>query len=318
MPLKNFTDLKDDGSTAAGVWIYTGIYPAEGVNRAAARVPDDYVSLGWGFAWPANRRILYNRASADPDGKPWSERKRYVWWDRVKHSWVGFDIPDFPATKAPRTPGHWASGGMDAHDGASPFIMKPDGKIWLFTPSGVVDGPLPTHYEPWEGPVGNALYPRHPRNPVARLFNVVGNKYIDPGNTAFPVVITTYRLTEHHVGGAMTRWLPWLAELQPELFVELSPELAHMAWSFPRLACPACGECQHQRLGYLHAEGQAEFRRADVCESCHGYLKAIAVLDPFSPAALLDADLATVALDFAAIERGYHRVATSTRHSYTA
>jgi formate dehydrogenase major subunit len=226
VPIKSFADLKDDGSTAAGVWIYTGIYPADGDNRAAARVADDYVSLGWGFAWPANRRILYNRASADPDGKPWSERKRYIWWDRAKQQWVGFDSPDFPLGKAPGTRSDWAKGGMDALDGASPFIMKPDGKAWLFAPNGLVDGPLPTHYEPWEGPVGNALYPRHPRNPVARVFNVVGNKYIDPGDPAFPVVVTTYRLTEHHVGGAMTRWVPWLAELQPELFVELSPELA--------------------------------------------------------------------------------------------
>lgn len=226
VPLGSFTDLKDDGTTAAGAWIYTGIYPAEGNNRAAARVPDDYVSLGWGFSWPANRRILYNRASADPDGKPWSERKRYVWWDTGQRQWVGFDVPDFPVTKDPNAKGVWSKGGLDAHDGAAPFIMKPDGKAWLFAPNGVVDGPLPTHYEPWEAPVGNALYPLHPRNPVARIFDVPGNKYIDPGDPAFPVVITTYRLTEHHVGGAMTRWVPWLAELQPELFVELSPELA--------------------------------------------------------------------------------------------
>lgn len=226
VPLPSFADLRDDGTTAAGAWIYTGIYPADGNNRAASRVSDDYVSLGWGFAWPANRRILYNRASADPGGKPWSERKRYVWWDSARRQWTGFDVPDFPATKPPTARGVWSRGGLDAHDGASPFIMKPDGKAWLFTPSGVVDGPLPTHYEPWETPGGNSLYPAHPRNPVARIFNVPGNRYIDPGDPAFPVVITTYRLTEHHVGGAMTRWVPWLAELQPELFVEISPELA--------------------------------------------------------------------------------------------
>ena len=226
VPLKSFADLKDDGSTAAGVWIYTGVYPAEGVNHAASRVSDDWVALGWGFAWPANRRILYNRASADPAGRPWSKRKQYVWWDEAKREWTGYDVPDFPVGTAPDTQANWAKGGMAALDGTSPFIMKPDGKAWLFAPNGLVDGPLPTHYEPWEGPVGNALYPTHPRNPVARLFNVVGNKYIDPGDPAFPVVITTYRLTEHHVGGAMTRWLPWLTELQPELFVELSTELA--------------------------------------------------------------------------------------------
>lgn len=224
--LASFGDLKDDGTTASGAWIYTGILPKAGDNRAAARHGDDYVSLGWGFAWPANRRILYNRASADPEGRPWSERKKYVWWDATKRSWVGYDVPDFPATKAPATKGVWTKGGVDAHDGASPFIMKPDGKAWLFAPTGIVDGPLPSHYEPWESPGGNPLYRANPRNPVAKLFNVVGNKYIDPGDPAYPVIITTYRLTEHHVGGAMTRWVPWLAELMPELFVELPPELA--------------------------------------------------------------------------------------------
>jgi formate dehydrogenase major subunit len=232
VPVKSFTDLKDDGSTASGGWIYSGVYPEEGVNRAAARVGDDYTALGWGFAWPANRRILYNRASADPSGKPWSERKRYVWWDPTadngkggKGKWVGFDVPDFPADKAPTYKGSWAKGGVDAHDGDWPFIMKPDGKAWLFAPGGLTDGPLPTHYEPWEGPIRNPLYGVG-RNPVAKVFNVVGNKYIDPGDPRFPVVITTYRLTEHHLTGVMSRWVPWLAELQPELFVEISPELA--------------------------------------------------------------------------------------------
>jgi formate dehydrogenase major subunit len=225
VPVRSFSDLKDDGSTASGAWIYTGIYPEEGVNKAAARQGDDYTSLGWGFAWPANRRILYNRASADPAGRPWSERKRYIWWDEGKKSWVGYDVPDFPATKPPAYRGVWAKGGIDALDGDAPFIMKPDGKAWLFAPSGLVDGPLPTHYEPWEAPVKNALYSVE-RNPVAKTFNVVGNKYIDPGDPNFPIVISTYRLTEHHLSGVMSRWLPWLAALQPELFVEISPELA--------------------------------------------------------------------------------------------
>ncbi|CAN5818136.1 formate dehydrogenase [soil metagenome] len=224
--VKSFGDLRDDGSTASGAWIYTGIYPEEGRNLAAARDADEYVSLGWAFAWPANRRILYNRASADPSGRPWSDRKRYVWWDDGRREWVGYDVPDFPSTKPPTAKGVWAKGGMDALDGDAPFIMKPDGKIWLYVPSGLVDGPLPTHYEPWESPVDNALYPKHPRNPAAKTFNVVGNRYIDPGDPAFPIVISTYRLTEHHLSGAMTRWLPWLASLMPELFIEISPELA--------------------------------------------------------------------------------------------
>ncbi len=238
VPMKSFGDLKDDGTTAAGAWIYTGVYPEEGVNKAAGRTGDDYVSLGWAFAWPANRRILYNRASADPQGQPWSNRKRYIWWNAdatvtnaatgavTKGQWVGYDVPDFPATKAPSYKGVWSKGGLDAHDGDWPFIMKPDGKAWLFAPSGLVDGPLPTHYEPWEGPTENLLYPRVRRNPVTKLFNIVGNKYIDPGDPRFPIVITTYRLTEHHLTGVMSRWVPWLAALQPELFVEISPELA--------------------------------------------------------------------------------------------
>jgi formate dehydrogenase major subunit len=224
--VKSFSDLKDDGSTASGAWIYTGVYPEEGKNLAAARSGDDWVALGWAFAWPANRRILYNRASADPAGKPWSERKRYVWWDEGRREWVGYDVPDFPSTQPPTSKGVWSKGGMDALGGDAAFIMKPDGKAWLFAPSGLVDGPLPTHYEPWESPAGNALYPATPRNPVAKTFNVVGNKYIDPGDPNFPVVISTYRLTEHHLSGAMTRWLPWLTALQPELFLEISPELA--------------------------------------------------------------------------------------------
>ncbi len=224
--VKTFGDLKDDGSTAAGGWIYTGIYPEEGRNLARSREPDEYVALGWAFAWPANRRILYNRASADPSGRPWSDRKRYIWWDAARREWVGYDVPDFPSTKPPSAKGVWSRGGMDALDGDAPFIMKPDGKAWLFAPSGLVDGPLPTHYEPWEAPAGNVLYPRTPKNPVAKTFNVVGNRYIDPGDPNYPIVISTYRLTEHHLSGAMTRWLPWLASLMPELFIELSPELA--------------------------------------------------------------------------------------------
>jgi formate dehydrogenase major subunit len=222
----SFADLKDDGTTAAGAWIYTGVYPEEGKNLAAAREGDDWVSLGWAFAWPANRHILYNRASADPEGKPWSDRKRYVWWDERRREWVGYDVPDFPSTKPPRSKGVWSRGGMDALGGDDAFILKPDGKAWLFAPSGLVDGPLPTHYEPWEGPGGNGLYTAAPRNPVAKTFNVVGNKYIDPGAPNYPVVLSTYRLTEHHLSGAMSRWLPWLAALQPELFIEISPELA--------------------------------------------------------------------------------------------
>jgi formate dehydrogenase major subunit len=225
-----FEQLKDDGSTACGCWIYSGIYPSDGVNRAASRVADPAdgpgTHLGWGFAWPANRRILYNRASADPAGRPWSERKRYVWWDAAQKKWVGSDVPDFPETKRPAFKPRRNAKGMDAHPGTAPFIMKADGLAWLFAPSGVVDGPLPTHYEPVESPMGNALYAEHARSPVFKNWERKDNRYHRIGDERYPYVITTYRLTEHHTGGLMSRALPWLAELQPEAFVEVSPALA--------------------------------------------------------------------------------------------
>jgi formate dehydrogenase major subunit len=112
------------------------------------------------------------------------------------------------------------------HDGASPFIMKADGKGWLFAPNGLVDGPLPTHYEPMESPVRNALYPKRQNNPVALYWNVEGNQLAKVGSGDYPHVLSTYRLTEHHLSGVMSRWLPWLSELMPELFCEISPEHA--------------------------------------------------------------------------------------------
>jgi formate dehydrogenase major subunit len=243
--LPTFADLKDDGSTACGAWIYTGIYaPTEkeplGHNHAANRQGDDWVSLGWGFSWPANRRILYNRCSADPAGNPWPkedrlaklyaapgkpERKGYVYWDAAAKKWVGVDVPDFAVTKPPDAPAKPNGVGLDFHDGASPFIMKADGKGWLYVPSGLVDGPLPAHYEPWESPIVNAVY-KQQSNPVAIKWDIPGNPYAKVASPDYPHVLSTYRLTEHHLSGVMSRWLPWLAELQPELFCEISPEHA--------------------------------------------------------------------------------------------
>ncbi|PZW36224.1 formate dehydrogenase major subunit [Thermosporothrix hazakensis] len=221
-----FTALKDDGSTACGSWIYSGVYPEPGKNLAASRIPDGRTNLQWGFAWPANRRILYNRASADPEGKPWSERKKYIWWDEQQQKWTGYDIPDFPLNKRPDYIPAPDATGMDAIAGSDPFIMKPDGRGWLFVPRGLKDGPLPTHYEAAESPVHNALY-KQESNPTAKYFrNRKDNPLALIGDERFPIVVTTYRLTEHHVSGPMTRWLPWLNALQPELFAELSPELA--------------------------------------------------------------------------------------------
>ena len=220
-------ELKDDGSTTCASWIYSGIFPTPEQNRAASREPDPPgvvgAHLNWGFAWPANRRVLYNRASADPAGKPWSERKKWVWWNGQK--WTGFDVPDFPLFKAPDTPARPDGIGLEAHSGADPFILKPDGKGWLFTPTGLVDGPLPTHYEPAESPVQNPLY-KQQTNPVLKYWQRDDNRLAVVGDPHYPYVLTTYRLTEHHLSGVMSRWSPWLAELQPELFIELSPELA--------------------------------------------------------------------------------------------
>jgi formate dehydrogenase major subunit len=225
--LTNFNEIKDDGSTACASWIYCGIYPEPDKLRSASRTPEPEggpgTHLDWGWAWPANRRILYNRASARPDGSPWSERKRYVWWDGAK--WTGRDIPDFPPTKPPTARPIPGAYGLDAHGGDEPFIMKPDGRGWLFAPTGLVDGPLPTHYEPLESPVRNPLYIQQ-SSPVLKVWRRGDNPIVPPGDPTYPHVLTTYRLTEHHLSGTMSRWLPWLAELQPELFVELSPELA--------------------------------------------------------------------------------------------
>jgi formate dehydrogenase major subunit len=225
--LPGFAAFKDDGSTTGASWIYSGIFPAPDQLRSASRKPDPPggpgTHLGWGFSWPANRRLMYNRASARPDGQPWSDRKKYIWWDGQK--WTGYDVPDFPPTKAPDTPAKKGGIGLDAHSGTDPFIMKADGKGWLFAPTGLVDGPLPTHYEPAESPVENPLYTQQ-ASPVLKYWKRDDNQLAAVGDPRYPHILTTYRLTEHHLSGVMSRWLPWLAELQPELFVELSPELA--------------------------------------------------------------------------------------------
>ncbi|RKQ36816.1 formate dehydrogenase [Kocuria tytonis] len=232
-PLSSYTQMKDDGSTAGGCWIYTGIY-ADGVNRAAMRVPgqvQDEIASEWAWAWPANRRILYNRASADPQGKPWSERKKLVWWDEENHTWTGKDNPDFPLDREPGSHPDPQQGGPDALAGDDPFIMQADGKGWLFSPKGMLDGPLPTHYEPQESPVDNPLYTQQ-QSPTRVMFpredNLSAPSGEAPGTDVYPFMFTTYRLTEHHTAGGMSRWLPYLSELQPEMFCEISPELAEL------------------------------------------------------------------------------------------
>jgi formate dehydrogenase major subunit len=229
--LSTYTELKSDGSTSCGCWIYCGAY-AEGVNQTARRKPareQNWTGGEWAWAWPANRRILYNRASADPEGKPWSERKALVWWDEEQEKWTGHDTPDFEATKPPSYRAPADAHGPEAINGNDAFIMQADCRGWLYAPSGVADGPLPTHYEPQDSPVRNLLH-RHQRDPARQMYEHEDNRYHpdpgDPGDDVFPYGATTYRLTEHFTAGGMSRWTPYLSELQPEFFCEVSPELA--------------------------------------------------------------------------------------------
>jgi formate dehydrogenase major subunit len=227
-PVADFKALAADGSTACGSWIYAGCF-ADGVNQTARRKPareQTWVAPEWGWAWPANRRILYNRASADPAGKPWSERKRYVWWSEERETWEGEDVVDFIADRSPSYRPDENAEGLATISGIDPFIMQADGKGWMYAPNGLLDGPLPTHYEPQESVVENALYGRQ-RNPARMTWERDDNPYHRPfDDPRFPFAITTYRLTEHHTAGGMSRWLTWLAELQPEMFCEVSPHLA--------------------------------------------------------------------------------------------
>lgn len=229
--LTSYTEMADDGSTTGGCWIYTGVF-ADGVNQAARRKPgseQSWVAPEWGWAWPANRRIIYNRASADPDGKPWSAAKAYVWWDDDESRWTGHDTPDFEATKAPSYRPDPDAEGVQALAGDDPFVMQGDGKGSLFVPHGLSDGPMPTHYEPVESPFANPFYTQQ-ANPTRVEYRRPENR-LNPGgdndrSDVFPFVFSTSRLTEHHTAGGMSRFVDTLAELQPEMFIEVSPQLA--------------------------------------------------------------------------------------------
>jgi formate dehydrogenase major subunit len=230
--LSSYDELEQDGSTSCGSWIHCGVYK-DGVNQAARKRPgadQNWIAREWGWAWPKDTRIIYNRASADADGRPWSERKRYVWWDPEAGKWSGLgDSPDFPPTKAPDFKPDDDAKAMEAIAGDKPFLLHPDGRGWLYAPSGLVDGPLPAHYEPQESPVANPLYAQQ-QNPTRQVFHRSENPYHpadgERGADVFPFVLSTYRLTEHHTAGGMSRTVPYLAELQPEFFCEVSLELA--------------------------------------------------------------------------------------------
>jgi formate dehydrogenase major subunit len=217
--LATFAKLQDDGSTSAGNWIYTGFYPPKG-NLAKRRdgVQDpkknDPTGLGfypnWAWSWPLNRRVLYNRASADLAGKPWDPKRPGIVWNGAK--WVG-DVPDYPPKMSPTDPKAWL-----------PFIMTGEGTGRLFS-SSLADGPLPEHYEPVEAPIANPLHPAVSANPVAFLYDKAGKREDRFGTVdEFPIVATTYRLTEHE--HYLTMQVPLLVKLQPEAFFDIPAGLA--------------------------------------------------------------------------------------------
>ena len=182
--LDGFAQLKDDGSTACGCWIYSGAWTEKG-NMMARRDNSDPSGLGntlnWAFAWPANRRVLYNRASCDPSGKPWDPKRKLIVWNGSK--WTGVDVPDFKPDSAPG-------------EGMSPFIMNPEGVARLFAVDKMAEGPFPEHYEPFETPIDtNPLHPKVVSNPAARVFK--GDLEAFGKGKDFPYAATTYRLTEH-------------------------------------------------------------------------------------------------------------------------
>jgi len=212
--LPGFAWLKDDGTTLCGNWLYSGSWTEAG-NMTARRGTDDPSGMGvypnWAWSWPANRRVMYNRASCDPAGKPWDPDRRQIWWNEGAGRWVGNDVPDFKVDSKPS-------------DHMGPFIMIPEGTGRLFGPlSAFADGPFPEHYEPTESVLLNPLHPGQSTNPVARQMKSAADKYARPSD-GYTIICTTYRLTEHY--HYWTKNNPMNVELVPEPFVEIPAELA--------------------------------------------------------------------------------------------
>jgi formate dehydrogenase major subunit len=212
--LPGFAWLKDDGTTSCGNWIYSGSWTEAG-NLLARRGTEDPSGQGiyqnWAWSWPANRRVLYNRASCDPSGKPYDPTRKQVWWNEGSQTWVGNDVPDFKADSNPK-------------DHMGPFIMNAEGVGRIFAPlAAFADGPFPEHYEPIESPVQNALHPGQQNNPVVKRLKTPMDKYATPGD-GFNIICTTYRLTEHY--HYWTKNNPMNVQLIPEAFIEIPVELA--------------------------------------------------------------------------------------------
>jgi formate dehydrogenase major subunit len=212
--LPGFAWLKDDGTTACGNWLYCGSFTEAG-NQTARRGTEDPsgqgIHPGWAWSWPANRRVLYNRASCNPAGQPWDPERRQVWWSEATKKWVGNDVPDFKVDSPPS-------------DHMGPFIMNPEGIARLFAPlAAFADGPFPEHYEPIESVVKNPFHPNQSNNPVVKKFTTDHDKYAKEGD-GFNIICTTYRLTEHY--HYWTKNNPVNVQLIPEPFVEMPVELA--------------------------------------------------------------------------------------------
>jgi formate dehydrogenase major subunit len=212
--LPGFAFLRDDGSTLCGNWLYSGSWTEAG-NMTARRGTEDPSGLGiyptWAFSWPANRRVMYNRASCDPSGKPWDADRRQVWWNASAGRWVGNDVPDFKVDSKPS-------------DHMGPFIMNPEGIGRLFGPlAAFAEGPFPEHYEPIESPLANPLHPKQSNNPVVKRMKTDLDKFGAP-DQGFNIVCTTYRLTEHY--HYWTKNNPMNVQLVPEPFVEIPHDLA--------------------------------------------------------------------------------------------
>jgi formate dehydrogenase-N alpha subunit len=213
--VSGFGQLRDDGSTACGCWIYAGAWTQAG-NQMARRDNSDPWGIGqtlnWAWAWPANRRILYNAASSAPNGKPWDAKRKVVQWNGT--AWGGADVPDI---RPDANPGD--------ENRVQPFIMTSEGVARLFAPTGMAEGPLPEHYEPFESPLANLMHPNNPKaraNPAARVFK--GDLETMGSAKDFPYVATSYRLTEHF--HYWTKNVKTSAVLQPQQFVEIGEELA--------------------------------------------------------------------------------------------
>ena len=213
--LPGFAFLRDDGSTLCGNWLYSGSWTEAG-NMTARRGTEDPSGLGiypnWAWSWPANRRVMYNRASCDPSGKPWDAERRQIWWNEAGGRWVGNDVPDFKVDSKPS-------------DHMGPFIMNPEGIGRLFAPlAAFAEGPFPEHYEPIESPLLNPLHPKQSNNPVVRRMKTDLDKFGTP-DQGFTIVCTTYRLTEHY--HYWTKNNPMNVQLVPEPFVEIPHDLAN-------------------------------------------------------------------------------------------